>query len=218
MQSIYICLPSSSECTAGNQDASDESESEAAQSCRTLCDPMDCSLSGSSVHGIFQARVLEWTAQEWVNELKKKSSLNASKTRLEEEKKRIKHADNPKCWSMDNSIRAWENPRLHRLAMWGVRYLELTASVSHEVLSKPRLIHPKNENDSVSIPDFTEGYLDKKTKTMLKIINIWKSASTLLSFFHIISQILKLFQFIKMSLLFRRIHLMIAIIWLTRNS
>ena len=30
------------------------------QSCLTLCDPMDCSLPGSSVHGIFQARVLEW--------------------------------------------------------------------------------------------------------------------------------------------------------------
>ena len=39
-----------------------ESESEAAQSCPTLCDPMDCSLSGSSVNGIFQARVLEWIA------------------------------------------------------------------------------------------------------------------------------------------------------------
>ena len=31
-----------------------------AQLCPTLCDPMDCSLRGSSVHGIFQARVLEW--------------------------------------------------------------------------------------------------------------------------------------------------------------
>ena len=30
------------------------------QSCPTLCDPRDCSLPGSSVHGIFQARVLEW--------------------------------------------------------------------------------------------------------------------------------------------------------------
>ena len=39
-----------------------ESESEAAQSCPTLSDPMDCSLPGSSVHGIFQARVLEWGA------------------------------------------------------------------------------------------------------------------------------------------------------------
>ena len=33
-----------------------------AQSCLTLCDPMDCNLSGSSVHQIFQARILEWTA------------------------------------------------------------------------------------------------------------------------------------------------------------
>ena len=36
--------------------------SEVAQSCPTLCDPMDCSLPGSSIHGIFQARVLEWVA------------------------------------------------------------------------------------------------------------------------------------------------------------
>ena len=39
-----------------------ESESEVAQSCPTLSNPMDCSLPGSSVHGIFQARVLEWGA------------------------------------------------------------------------------------------------------------------------------------------------------------
>ena len=39
-----------------------KSESEVAQSCPTLSDPMDCSLSGSSVHGIFEARVLEWGA------------------------------------------------------------------------------------------------------------------------------------------------------------
>ena len=37
-------------------------ESEVAQSCPTISDPMDCSLPGSSVHGIFQARVLEWGA------------------------------------------------------------------------------------------------------------------------------------------------------------
>ena len=39
-----------------------KSESEVAQSCPTLHNPMDCSPSGSSVHGIFQARVLEWGA------------------------------------------------------------------------------------------------------------------------------------------------------------
>ena len=37
-----------------------KSESEVAQSCLTLCDPRDCSPPGSSIHGIFQARVLEW--------------------------------------------------------------------------------------------------------------------------------------------------------------
>ena len=36
--------------------------SEVAQSCPTLCDPMNCSLPGSSIHGVFQARVLEWVA------------------------------------------------------------------------------------------------------------------------------------------------------------
>ena len=39
-----------------------ESESEVDQLCPTLCNPMDCSLPDSSVHGIFQARVLEWIA------------------------------------------------------------------------------------------------------------------------------------------------------------
>ena len=39
-----------------------ESETEVTQSCLTLCDPMDCSLPGSSVHGIFQTIVLEWIA------------------------------------------------------------------------------------------------------------------------------------------------------------
>ena len=39
-----------------------KSESEVAQSCPTLTDLMDCSLPGSSIHGIFQARVLEWGA------------------------------------------------------------------------------------------------------------------------------------------------------------
>ena len=37
-------------------------ESEVTQSCQTLSNPMDCSLPGSSIHGIFQARVLEWGA------------------------------------------------------------------------------------------------------------------------------------------------------------
>ena len=48
-----------------------KSESEVAQSCPTLRDPMDCSLPGSSAHGILQARVLEWVAiafSDFINE------------------------------------------------------------------------------------------------------------------------------------------------------
>ena len=46
-----------------------KSESEVAQSCPTRSDPMDCSLPGSSIHGIFQARVLEWGAIAFSNQL-----------------------------------------------------------------------------------------------------------------------------------------------------
>ena len=48
--------------SAGSQCMKVKSESEVAQSCPTVSDPMDCSLPGSSIHGIFQARVLEWGA------------------------------------------------------------------------------------------------------------------------------------------------------------
>ena len=44
-----------------------KSEREVTQSCLTLRDPMDCSLPGSSAHGIFQARVLEWVAIAFSN-------------------------------------------------------------------------------------------------------------------------------------------------------
>ena len=44
------------------QSEEEEKESEVAQSCPALCDPVDCSPPCSSVHGIFQARVLEWVA------------------------------------------------------------------------------------------------------------------------------------------------------------
>jgi len=46
-----------------------ESESEVTQLCTTLCDPMDCSLPGSSIYGIFQARVLGWVAISFSRDL-----------------------------------------------------------------------------------------------------------------------------------------------------
>jgi len=62
-----------------------KSESEVAQSCPTLSDPMDCSLPGSSIHGIFQARVLEWGAiafsSKFVQPLSKKIMKVPQKTK-----------------------------------------------------------------------------------------------------------------------------------------
>ena len=55
-----------------------ESESEVAQSCPTLCNPMDCSLPGSSVHGILQARVREWVAISF----SRRSSQPGDRTRV----------------------------------------------------------------------------------------------------------------------------------------
>ena len=55
-----------------------ESESEVTQSCPTLCDPMGCSLSGFSVHGIFKARVPEWVAISF----SRGSSLPRDQTRV----------------------------------------------------------------------------------------------------------------------------------------
>ena len=46
-----------------------KSESEVTQSCLTLCDPMDCSLPGSSVHEIFQAIIPEWGAIAFSNKV-----------------------------------------------------------------------------------------------------------------------------------------------------
>ena len=56
-----------------------KSESEVAQSCPTLCDPMDCSLPGSTVHRIFQARVLEWGAIAFSQFIKKQRHYFANK-------------------------------------------------------------------------------------------------------------------------------------------
>ena len=48
-----------------NLESERKKESEVTQLCATPCDPTDCSLPGSSVHGFFQARVLEWVASSF---------------------------------------------------------------------------------------------------------------------------------------------------------
>ena len=58
-----------------------KSESEVVQSCPTLSDPMDCSPPGSPVHGIFQARVLEWGATAFSN-CKHRAVMESTTSRL----------------------------------------------------------------------------------------------------------------------------------------
>ena len=58
----HLLLSCSMDCKIKVSFGWSREESEVAQLYLTLCDPMDCSLPGSSVHGIFQARVLEWVA------------------------------------------------------------------------------------------------------------------------------------------------------------
>ena len=77
-----------------------KSESEVAQSCPTLSDPMDCSLPGSSIHGIFQARVLEWGAIAFsapiVREMQIKTTVRSHLTPVR--MAIIKKSTNSKCW------------------------------------------------------------------------------------------------------------------------
>ena len=75
-----------------------KSESEVAQSCPTLSDPMDCSPLGSSIHGIFQARVLEWGAIAFYSPTSKSAERLMIKVNLKE------HLIHAACSNQSNRI------------------------------------------------------------------------------------------------------------------
>ena len=85
-----------------------KSESEVAQSCPTLSNPMDCSLPGSSANRIFQTRVLEWVAIAF-SSYKMKIVSHWHKVRLREQRNRIEHPKiNPHIyfnWSSTSVLR-----------------------------------------------------------------------------------------------------------------
>ena len=71
-------------------------ESEVAQSCPTLSDPMDCSPPGSSIHGIFQARVLEWgqkSSRETKEQTNRYESLKGINSRITETEERTNNLE-----------------------------------------------------------------------------------------------------------------------------
>ena len=72
-----------------------KSESEVAQSCPTPSHPMDCSLPGSSIHGIFQARVLEWVAIPFSNICAREIKLVEVLFRFQKQKRRPLISDLP---------------------------------------------------------------------------------------------------------------------------
>ena len=76
-----------------------KSEREVAQSCSTRIDPMDCSLPGSSAHGIFQARVLEWVAIAFSNQ----ESAGVTKKMSEQ----VSQMRNPDALATHSGIKKW---------------------------------------------------------------------------------------------------------------
>ena len=87
-----------------------KSESEVAQSCLTLSDPMDCSLPGSSVHGIFQARALEWGAIAFSKTCNKQLEKSGHESEMEIKiwTHSLKHSFmgtvSGACWKIDNEL------------------------------------------------------------------------------------------------------------------
>ena len=76
-----------------------KSEREVVQSCSTRIDPMDCSLPGSSAHGIFQARVLEWVAIAFSNQ----ESAGVTKKMSEQ----LSQMRNPDALATHSGIKKW---------------------------------------------------------------------------------------------------------------
>ena len=93
-----------------------KSEREVAQSCPTLSDPMDCSLPGSSVRGIFQARVLEWGATAF-------STSYETRYQLQKKKKSVKTTN---TWRLNNTF--LKNERVTEEIKKEIKFLETNDS------------------------------------------------------------------------------------------
>ena len=85
----------------------EESESEVTQLCPTLCDPMHCSLPGSFIHGMFQARVLEWAAISFSRGIFPTQGLNPMSPALQEDALPSEPPGKPQ---MEEPIPKWKDP------------------------------------------------------------------------------------------------------------
>ena len=80
--------------------------SEVIQLCLTLCNPMDCSLQGSSVHGIFEARVLEWVAISFSGDLSN-SGIEPRSPACRQILYHLSHQGSPNIWEW--LIKTWKS-------------------------------------------------------------------------------------------------------------
>ena len=127
--------------------------SEVAQSCPTVCDPMDCSLPGSSVHGIFQAVVLEWIAISF--------SRGSSQAR---DRTQVSH-------SVDR-----------RLTVWTTREVWYAGSVQFSSVAQscPTLFDPMNRSTPSlpgvlhhQLPEFTQTHVHRVSDTIQPSHPLW---------------------------------------------
>ena len=140
-----------------------KSESEVAQSCPTLSDSMDCSPPGSSVHGIFQARVLEWGAiafsEVWLRNLyfKQEAFLNIFSIYLEQ--------TNPQINSQYIYLRQCINiicPQFIKINLKKYAYLRVIINYLHCHLKKSTHFYINRSQNSRRNP-FERGLSEKES-------------------------------------------------------
>ena len=148
-----------------------ESESEVAQSCLTLCDPMDCSLPRSSIHGIFQARVLEQVAISF----SRASSQPRDQTWV--------------CCIVDRNFTIWATREVIKgeILYKGDNICNFGAVCHHSVLVKPSLDFPgravgknppANAEDTVRDDSIGHGATKSHATTTEPVLWSWGATAT----------------------------------------
>ena len=128
-----------------------ESASEVAQLCVTICDPMDCSLPGSSIHGIFQAKVLEWVAIS----LSRGSSWSRGRIRSP---------------ALQADALASEPLGKQGYSLWGCKELHTTEQLTHTWMLFTTEIKLEQEKEEARIPIF-------KSQVKLTAIGLYPSGN-----------------------------------------
>ena len=145
-----------------------KSESEVAQSCPTLPDPMDCSLPGSSVHGVFQARVLEWGAIAFSERYSINNTYYILKIQFSsvQSLSRVRLFATPSIAARQASLSITNSRSLLKLMP-----IELVMSSSHLILCHPLLLLPP-------IPPSIRVFSNKSTLRM-RWPKYWRSSFTI---------------------------------------